>query len=67
MNIGELIKQERKRCGLSQEQLAQEAGITGRAVSNYENGKRDPQIVILGKILGAMGMQIQFVRMEEKE
>lgn len=67
MTIGEMIRKERKRCGWSQEQLALEVGITGRAISNYENGKRDPQMITLGKILGALGMRIQFVRMEEKK
>ena len=67
MTIGEMIRKERKRCGWSQEQLALEVGITGRAISNYENGKRDPQMMTLGKILGALGMRIQFVRMEVNE
>lgn len=66
MTIGELIKTERIRCGLSQEQLALEAGITGRAISNYENDKRDPQTMTLKKIMGVMGIRVKFERMAEK-
>lgn len=66
MTIGELIKKERERCGWSQTELSKKSGVSSRSIGHYEHGQRDPQFVTLGKILGAMGMQIQFLRMEEK-
>lgn len=65
MTIGELIKKERKRCGWSQTELSKKSGISSRSIGHYEHGQRDPQMITLGKIQGAMGMQIQFLRMEE--
>jgi len=67
MTISELIKKERTRCGMTQEELALKAGITGRTISYYENGQRDPQMITFGRVLGAMGIKIQFVRMEEEK
>ncbi|PKM61411.1 MAG: XRE family transcriptional regulator [Firmicutes bacterium HGW-Firmicutes-4] len=62
MNIGDRIKKERKQCGMTQEQLALEAGVTQRCVSHYERGQREPQFVAIGKIMEAMGFQMQFVK-----
>lgn len=62
MTIGERIKKERNRCGLTQQQLALKSGITQRSIGHYENGERDPQMRTVGKIMGAMGIQINFVR-----
>lgn len=67
MNIGERIKKEREQCGMTQKQLALVAGVTQRCVSHYELGQREPQFVAIGKIMEAMGFQMQFVKMEEKE
>lgn len=67
MMIGELIKKERERCGLTQEQLSKKSGISSRSIGHYEHGQRDPQMMTLGKIMGAMGVQIQFSRMEVKK
>ncbi|MDO9492829.1 helix-turn-helix domain-containing protein [Acetobacterium sp.] len=65
MTIGELIKTEREQCGLTQEQLSEKSGVSSRSISHYENDERDPQMMTLGKIMGAMGIQIKFERMEE--
>lgn len=66
MTIGELIKKEREQCGLTQEQLSKKSGISSRSIGHYEHGERDPQMMTLGKIMGAMGLQIQFVKMEDQ-
>lgn len=62
MKIGELIKKEREKRGWSQEALALTSGISQRSIGHYELGQRDPQYMTISKILGAMGMEIQFVR-----
>lgn len=36
--------------GISQNELAEKIGITGSAISQYESGKRKPNIEVLKKI-----------------
>lgn len=55
---GDEIKNERKRQGLSQEQLAKKAGISRNALINYETGKRIPSNSIQLKIADALGLDI---------
>ena len=43
MLFGEKLQAQRKKKGLSQEELARELGVTRRTVSNYENGGSYPQ------------------------
>jgi transcriptional regulator with XRE-family HTH domain len=62
LTIGERIKIERQQCGMTQKQLALEAGVTQRCVSHYELGQREPQFMAIGKIMEAMGFQMQFVK-----
>lgn len=53
MNVGKSIKEIRKGKGMSQEQLAKEAGITQAALSQIENGTR-PGSETLNKICLAL-------------
>lgn len=48
--IGKLIKEIRKKEGLSQEKFAEKYGVTYQAVSKWENGKNIPDITILKQI-----------------
>ncbi|MGX7200576.1 helix-turn-helix domain-containing protein [Enterococcus nangangensis] len=50
MQIGAKLKQERKKAGLSQQQLADHLLITRQAISNWENEKSQPDIDTLIKI-----------------
>ena len=45
--IGKFIAECRKKQKLTQEQLAEELGVTDRAVSNWENGKNMPDFSLL--------------------
>ena len=38
MNLGEKIKEHRKQAGLSQEQLAEQLGVSRQAISKWESG-----------------------------
>ena len=48
--VGNNIKNERKKLGITQEELAEELSVTRQAVSNWENGKTEPDIETLTKI-----------------
>ena len=51
----------RKQAGLSQRQLATEAGIMACTLSEFENGIGNPTIVTLGRIARALNMSLDFV------
>ena len=48
--IGNNIKSNRKKLGITQEQLAEKINVTRQAVSNWENGKTEPDVETLTKI-----------------
>ena len=54
--IGDNIRAARKRAGLSQLQLAQNAGITKAAISRYESGLREPRLEHLKSISEVFGV-----------
>ena len=49
-SIGNNIKSNRKKLGITQEQLAEKINVTRQAVSNWENGKTEPDVETLTKI-----------------
>ncbi|WP_412027049.1 helix-turn-helix domain-containing protein [Deinococcus yunweiensis] len=55
-SFGQMVADHRKRQGWSQEKLAEESGLTTRAISAIEQGQvRDPRISTiraLGRVLG---------------
>jgi phage repressor protein C with HTH and peptisase S24 domain len=59
-NLGERLKQERTRLGMSQEEFGAVGGVKKVAQSNYETGKRFPDSQYLER-LAAAGVDIQFV------
>lgn len=56
--IGEKIKQERKNCGLSQEQLAEKLFVSRAAVAKWEGNYGIPDIENLKKLSELFGMSI---------
>ncbi len=48
--VKQSIRQLRKAKGISQEQLAEQLHVTRQAVSNWENGKTQPDIEMLSQI-----------------
>jgi transcriptional regulator with XRE-family HTH domain len=50
-----LVRDARDRAGLTQLELALRAGVTQSVVSTYENGRREPSLSMLQRLLGAAG------------
>ena len=69
--LGKRIKELRKTCGCTQEQIAEAVGIETASLSNIENGKYFPTAENLDKILIALKttpdklFQIESLREEE--
>ena len=55
---GALLRQARKRAGLSQMDLAARAGVTQSVISAYESGQRQPSLPALARLLGAAGFEL---------
>jgi predicted nucleotidyltransferase/DNA-binding XRE family transcriptional regulator len=51
----ELIRTARRSAGLSQCELARRAGVAQPVVSAYENGRREPGLAMLSKLIEASG------------
>ena len=59
MTIGDRIKTERTKAGITQAELATKAGTGQVYLSNLETGvKADPSISTLVKIAGALGIKV---------
>ena len=58
MDIGQKIKELRKKQGMSQKDLADKLGITPVMISQYENEKRNPKLETLQKISDALEVDI---------
>ena len=58
LKIGENIRTLRQRKGLTQEQVAQQLGVTYQAVSKWENDTNTPDIALLPEIASLFGVTI---------
>lgn len=54
MTLGEIIRDARKKAGLTQKQLANKLGVSAVNISQLENGAREPKLETLGKIALAL-------------
>jgi len=54
--VGRNLKEIREEQGLSQEDLAYEAGIHRTYVSGVERGVRNPTVVVLARLADALGV-----------
>lgn len=60
--FGERLRAARRAAGLTQEQLAQRAGLDRPAYSEIERGQRDARLTTLLRIESALGARLDFVR-----
>ena len=55
--LGTNVRRHRKLKGMTQEQLALEAGMERSYVSDLERGTRSPSVRALGRLADALGIQ----------
>lgn len=55
--LGANVRRQRKLKGLSQEELALEAGMKRSYVSDLERGTRNPSVRALGRLADALGIE----------
>ena len=61
-DLGEVLTTARRASGLTQEELAEKAGVTQAALSRYENGLREPDDDTLELLATALGVTTRFVK-----
>ncbi len=65
--LGNRIKENRMRRGLKQEELAEKLFVSRQTISNYENGKTEPDLEMLGKLADALQVEMIDLIGDEKE
>lgn len=58
IEIGQIIQQRRVGLSLNQEDLAEMTGITTKTIYSIENGKGNPSLSTLSKLLEVLGLDI---------
>ena len=58
-NIGAKIKELRLRKGLTQEELADQTGLSVRTIQRIENGEVDPRTYTLNALAEALGVELE--------
>ncbi len=56
---GDLLRLARVKVGLTQAQLADRAGVAQSLISAYENGRRQPTLPTLKRLLAAAGLELR--------
>jgi transcriptional regulator with XRE-family HTH domain len=63
---GDLLRLARVKAGLTQGELAERAGVAQSLISAYENGRRQPTMPTLSRLLEAAGFDLR-MRLEEPD
>ena len=61
MTLGEKIKEARKQCGLSQEQLAEKMSVSRSAIAKWETDKGLPDIDNLKALAGFLNVSVDYL------
>lgn len=64
-NIGEIVKQNRKVLGLTQEEFAVRSGLGLRFVRELEQGKKTVRLDKVNQALAMFGMEVKIGRIEK--
>lgn len=62
-----LLREARRRSGLSQAELARRAGIAQSVVSIYESGRREPSLPTFARLVAATGYELRLELHEPEE
>jgi transcriptional regulator with XRE-family HTH domain len=54
-----LLVDARRRAGLTQAEVASRAGVSRPSISQYENGRKDPSVSMLDRLIEACGMELR--------
>ena len=60
MSLSEVIKNRRKTLAISQQDLAEMAGIGLATIKDIERGKGNPSMATVSNIMEVLGMEIEF-------
>lgn len=60
MDIKEVMKSQRKKLGISQQDLAEMADVGITTIKQIEAGKGNPSLSTIEKILEVLGMEIKY-------
>ncbi len=60
MGLAKVIKSRRKTLDISQQDLAEMAGIGLATIKNIERGKGNPSMGTVSKIMAVLGMEIEY-------
>ena len=60
-DIGSRLQEERKRCGMTQAELADAIGVVKRTQANYEAGTSDAPAPYLSKVAAKFGFDIPYI------
>jgi len=67
MNIGNNISALRKKKGITQEELANELGVSAQAVSKWENNSSCPDVSLLTEIADYFGVSVDALLREMRK
>ncbi len=67
MQIGEVIREYRKRKNITQEEMANRLGVTAPAVNKWENGNSQPDIMLLAPIARLLDITLDTLLSFQKE
>ena len=66
MSLGNSIFQARKKCGLSQEAVAEKLGVSRQTVSKWETGESVPETGKLAALAAALGVTVDWLLSEDE-
>jgi len=65
-NIGEKLYDARKRCGLTQAELAERINVTPKSISAIERGTHLPKLTTLIQLCAELGVELRVVNTEDR-
>lgn len=59
MTGAHLIREARRRAGISQQELANRTGLQQPAIARWESGRVEPSLATVERLVGACGLELQ--------